>query len=187
MKGITSFTEELMEYNHETETAYNKALAASDPDRFVLLDAKNIAIGGRSNKIEFCDVYTRERQIIHIKRFGTSQALGHLCNQALVSGTLLRSEKTYAGKVNEKMGANYKATHHLPEEGPMPRTVSDYSIVFAIISGSETPIAESLPFFTQVALRSVCERLRDIGYADIRLGRIRVNPEYLKKEESPAQ
>ncbi|TDR39628.1 uncharacterized protein (TIGR04141 family) [Tahibacter aquaticus] len=187
VKGITPFSEELMEYSHETETAYNKALAESNPDRFVLLDAKNIAIGGRSNKIEFCDIYTREKQIIHIKRFGTSQALGHLCNQAMVSGTLLRSEKSYAGKVNEKMGPDRKATHHLPEEGAMPRAVGDYSIVFAIVSGSETPIAESLPFFTQVALRSVCERLRDIGYADIRLGRIAVNPEHLKKEENPVQ
>lgn len=76
---------------HDCEAEYNIDLCDSDRARLALMDQKNISVGGVHDKVEFCDVYTTDRCMIHIKRYGSSSVLGHLFNQGLVSGTLLRS------------------------------------------------------------------------------------------------
>lgn len=50
---------ELPHYNHENEGDYNEKAAGENPD-FLLMDKKNILHGGRGNKIEFCDIFTKK-------------------------------------------------------------------------------------------------------------------------------
>ena len=57
------------------EGDYNAALAASDKERYALMDAKNIPYGGGQSKIELCDVLSEDGRFIHIKKYSGSAVL----------------------------------------------------------------------------------------------------------------
>ncbi|WP_081491614.1 DUF6119 family protein [Rhodanobacter denitrificans] len=100
-------------------------------------------------------------ELIHIKHYGSSSVLGHLFNQGLVSGELLKSHASYVDLANAKL----TPAHQLPPDikgAKMPRNVSGYIIVFGIISQSDKPDLH-LPFFAKVVLKSVYTRLSELG------------------------
>jgi len=174
-KTVKRYAGAFMEYQHGKEGDYNKALCASDTKRFALMDMKNIQVGGVHDKVEFCDIYTEGKELIHIKRYGGSSLLGHLFNQGLVSGELLVEEETYVAKVNAYLDKAF----HL-DDVPTPRPVDSYTIVFAIISESKDPL--NIPFFARVALRHAHKRLSTLGY-DVQLAKIQVNEKFSRDEK----
>lgn len=170
-KSVPSYPTQLLKYNHASEALYNEALATASDGMFALMDLKLVKVGGIYDKIEFCDVYSKEQEMFHIKRYGNSNVLGHLFNQGLVSGELLRHHGPYPALVNEKL----PKSHYLPPDEAVPRDISAYSIVFAIISQSDKPL--HLPFFALVSLRNVHNRLANIGFNKIFLAKIESNPD----------
>ncbi len=70
------------------------------------MDKKNIPYGGGYSRIEFCDLFSKSKQMIHVKRYGGSSVLSHLFNQGLVSGectpqdTVLSAAKPMQGHVS---------------------------------------------------------------------------------------
>lgn len=179
-KTIPSFSEKALIYNHKNEGAYNEALAASDPGRWCLMDRKLLQVGGVHDKIEFCDVYGKNT-LFHIKHYGSSSVLGHLFNQGLVSGELLKSHPALVDLANQKLDK----AHNLKLAQSVPRDVSTYSIVYGIISQSSKP-GLHLPFFSKVVLKSCTTKLRDLGYK-VLIQKIECDPSVLIKKVAPVK
>jgi len=149
-----SFT--LPSYKHENENEYNKKIAENN-NQFYCMDRKNISFGGGYSKIEFCDLLTNNKKIIHVKRYGGSSVLSHLFSQGIVSGELFIADKDFRKKVNEKLPESHRIDNI--EDRPI---ASDYEVIFAIISSFDSDL--DIPFFSKVNLRSAKCRLEAFGY-----------------------
>lgn len=150
----TSFT--LPAYQHRNENDYNEKVAQNDK-QFCCMDRKNISHGGGYSKIEFCDLLTKDKKIIHVKHYGGSSVLSHLFSQGVVSGELFIADKGFRQKVNKKLSASHKIANI--DNRP---NASDYDVIFAIISSSDRDL--EIPFFSKVSLRNSKRRLETYGY-----------------------
>lgn len=152
----TSFT--LPIYQHKNEGDYNAKIAESD-NQFCCMDGPKNVIphGGGYSKIEFCDLLTKDKKIIHVKHYGGSSVLSHLFSQGVVSGELFIADKDFRQKVNEKLSDSHKIDN--AESRP---NASDYEVIFAIISSSDKDL--EIPFFSKVSLRNAKRRLETYGY-----------------------
>ena len=146
----------LPKYKHNNENDYNTNVAKSD-DNICCMDKKLISYGGGYSKVEFCDLYTKDKNIIHVKQYGGSSVLSHLFSQGVVSGELLLADKDFRKKVNEKLSDDHKIGD--PNVKPDP---SHFQIIFAVISSS--PKQLEIPFFSKVSLRNAKRRLETYGY-----------------------
>ena len=125
------------------------------------MDRKIINHGGTNQKVEFCDLLTEDKKIIHVKHYGSSSVLSHLFSQGSVSGELLLSDEEFRKKLNKKFDALGVPNYKLPNTSARPNP-SDYEIVFAIISKSDAEL--NIPFFSKVNLRNAKNRLENLGY-----------------------
>lgn len=154
---ITSSTISLPEYNHKNEGEYNDSIPTTNTN-YLSLDRKLINYGGKYNKIEFCDLLSKDKKIIHVKHYGGSSVLSHLFSQGLVSGELMISDSKYRKKVLEKItNVDFK----MIKENQKPKP-SDFEIVYAIISSSDKQL--DIPFFSKVSLKNAKSRLESFGY-----------------------
>jgi len=151
---ISSFV--LPAYQHKNENDYNEKIAQND-NQFCCMDRKNISHGGGYSKIEFCDLLTKDKKLIHVKHYGGSSVLSHLFSQGVVSGELFIADKDFRQKVNEKLSNSHK----IDNVANRPNA-SDYEVIFAIISSSEKDL--EIPFFSKVSLRNAKRRLETYGY-----------------------
>lgn len=143
----------------ETEESYNSRVA-HELDA-LLMDRKNIPIGGGSNRIEFCDVAFSDRTVVHAKKRTSSSALSHLWSQGTVAMAALLSDSEFRSQVRSRIQCIDPAFIHLVDEG---LTGSDYTIVYLIIGvDSVTGAWESLPFFSRVALAQACNTLSSMN------------------------
>ncbi|MDY6924082.1 MAG: TIGR04141 family sporadically distributed protein [Pseudomonadota bacterium] len=133
------------------EGAYNEA-ATDTLDGAFCLDAKLISHGGGHSSIEFCDIFTADNRLVHVKKYSGSAQLSHLFNQGLVSGELFVSAADFREKLNEKLPANRR----LADTAARP-IAGDHEIVFAIIMPHARPL--DIPFFSKVSLRNARRRL----------------------------
>jgi uncharacterized protein (TIGR04141 family) len=156
--SIPRYMSQLPEYSDSSEQTYCQRVAIAHPDRYALMDRKLIPIGGGYNKIEFCDLYTPDRDLIHIKRYAASSVLSHLFSQGVVSGESFRMDPPFRMAVSELLPLNYK----LSEPAKTPDT-SAYRIVFGVVSDQPSP-SLTLPFFSRVNLKHAAMRLQGYGY-----------------------
>jgi uncharacterized protein (TIGR04141 family) len=148
---------ELPNYIDKSEGAYNTRIAAELPGQFALLDQKFIMCDGPRDKVELCDLYSKDKKFVHVKRYaGASAPLSHLFAQAVVAGTLFRRDIDFRQKANALLPDGF---------GPITASPSakEYEIVLAVASTSKNPLV--LPFFSRVNLRNVRDRLEDQGYS----------------------
>jgi uncharacterized protein (TIGR04141 family) len=160
MAQIRKTTIPLAARRNEKENSYCQRLFESDADYYALMDGKNIQYGGGPSKIEFCDLYTQDGKLIHLKRYSGSSALSHLFNQGMNSAKVMKSDLDFVQKVNEEL----PASHRLPIEQPInPR---DYEVVFGIISATAEDLPDKLPFFSKISLMRAMEDIqRVMGYS----------------------
>ncbi|HEX2581778.1 MAG TPA: TIGR04141 family sporadically distributed protein [Dongiaceae bacterium] len=144
-------------YNHMDEGSYNIDLPTFIPNS-VCMDRKMISHGGGHSSIEFCDLFTADNKIIHVKRYGGAAQLSHLFNQGVVSGELFLQDEEFRLKLNEKLPDDRK----LVDTKARPNA-HDYEVIFAIISKSNNPL--EIPFFSKVSLRNARRRLQGYGYS----------------------
>lgn len=145
----------VIDYNHANEGAYNSALAASQP-YFYLMDKVMIPTGIARNEFEFCDVYDTRGKMIHVKKYGGSQMIGHLFNQGQVSASML-FDTNFRNEVNNRLpkGITIPMTGFSPE---------NYEVVYAIISKYQVE-RPHIPFFSMVVFHDVYHRLTSFGYS----------------------
>lgn len=148
----------------ETEADYNIKLAYSSPD-FLLMDKKLVSTGVSHNSIEVCDVYSKNKILIHVKKGHSSSVLSHLFNQGFVSAELL-AQLPFRRKFNEKINQVYPEKldvddWKVPEDHSF-RT-NEYSVVYGIITERDEA-RPHMPFFSKVAFRHFSQTLTNMGY-----------------------
>lgn len=115
------------------EGKYNNHVCDKYPARFALLDDKNkISHGGGHGQVEVCDIFSINRELIHVKIYGKSSVFSHLFSQGFVSGQLLQVDADFRKKVKAKLGSPFNDL--IAVERP---TDKELTIVFAVISDSE--------------------------------------------------
>lgn len=137
---------------HVSEKNYLETRPLVSQQNYIVLDRNNIYIEGQS-PVEPCDIYTENKQMIHLKRYGSSSLLGHLFNQGYVSGDLLINSVEYKEKFNEKLEDEYKIYDIDP---------SDFTVAFVI--GSKYPENPKLPLFSKITLTKAYDELRKKGF-----------------------
>lgn len=144
----------------ETEPHYNQRVADGN-STLAYLDAKTIHLKNRT-AVEACDLYTRSKQFVHIKRQSRSSTLSHLFAQGMVSGELFKEDRSFREELRKKMAMTrptFAAT--IPDTRPQ---ASNYEVVFAILMKGNRADLLSLPFFTQVHLLQAVKYLRSLDY-----------------------
>lgn len=154
---IPSSTLSLPVYRGNDEGIYNENVHRADPGYFALMDKKMIQHGGGNSKIEFCDLYTTDKHLIHVKRYGGSSVLSHLFAQGTVSARLLLSDSDFRKKVNVKL----PTSHKLKNVSQKPKA-DEFEVVYAIASNSGAT-AFDLPLFSKINLRNSFSQLQMYG------------------------
>jgi len=144
----------------EKEADYNKRVAESKG--WALMDRKIINLSPPYDRIEFCDILTNDKKLIHVKRRTESSTLSHLFAQGAVSAELLFRNYEFREKCREKMSALGKEWQDLiPKQHPDAR---EYEIIYAIIARTRPGWPKWLPFFSQLNLCNTMTRLNSFGY-----------------------
>ncbi|WP_419005059.1 DUF6119 family protein [Collinsella stercoris] len=167
-EDIPLYLEPLPDYRSgEHEGPYNQRVVKMAPASKLLLDRKTIYYGSRGSQVELCDILCKNGSFIHVKYYSGSSNLSHLFNQGLVSAKLVKSDASFRSAAQEKINS-------IEPNGFILDRNSIKQVVFAIISkhGHARP---EIPFFSKVALDSVCSDLTAMGI-DIAMARIRENP-----------
>jgi len=145
--------------NGEKESDYNER--ASKQLDFILLDQENIKCRGARTPIEACDLFTRQNQFIHIKRWSRSSNLSHLFAQGCVSAESFLADDVFREELQKKINRlNTGDRIIIPSIRPATR---GYEVIYAMIDNREGwPL--SLPFFSLLNLVLATERLGRIGF-----------------------
>ena len=156
----------------EKEGEYNIRVQHESNGQILSMDTKLISSGVIGNGIEVCDLYTRNHQLIHIKRYGGSSVLSHLFNQGYVAANMLM-QKDFRIRLNQH--EDFQQFDHVEEEVFNQR---DYEIVFAVLSKyEENP--PHIPFFSKITFKHVASSLNNLGY--------KVSVKSIKDEYVPQQ
>jgi len=173
-KATPQYDKSLPSYDHMSETEYNSRVATSSPNDYALMDRKFIFHGGGQSKFEFCDLYTADKDIIHVKRYGGSSVLSHLFAQGVNSAELFQTDTDFRQKVNAKLPEGYQ----IPDPSKRP-DYGEYRVVYAIVSDIDGDL--ELPFFSKLSLKNARRRIEGFGYG-VAISKIDVAEEIRKKQ-----
>jgi uncharacterized protein (TIGR04141 family) len=140
---------------NEKEGDYNAR--ASGAINALCLDKKLIVYGGARSKIEICDILTKQRDFIHVKRSAGSNVLSHLFNQGVVSGQLLL-EPPFRALCKSIAEQGYRAI--FADDFAAEKT----KVTYAIISKAAEKLPNNLPFFSKQTLVNAVSLLRKYRY-----------------------
>lgn len=142
----------------KNEMDYMKLVSEKDSN-YANMDRAGINYDGHSS-IEFCDLFSKDNKIIHVKRYGGSLVLNNLFSQSVVSGRLFLTDLKFRKKVESRLPSSHKI------EGVDNKKIdsSKYQIILAVISSSNKDPLE-MPFFSKVTLRSTRKMLEAFGYS----------------------
>ena len=146
------------------EHDYTAQAVAAARHAFVLLDKRTVTIRHHTTPVEICDIFTRDRQLVHVKRYLASRELSHLFAQGYVSATLIQQYEEFRSAAQEKIN-EAAGNSGVCLTGPHGFTASDFEVTYAIIAdwGKRT-FTEALPFFSKVNLLRVAEDLTRRGF-----------------------
>lgn len=157
LQTIPTYEGQLPEFKDASEGRYLQRITRDPSTGIALLDRKLIRFVSDRSAIEFCDLYTIDRDMFHIKRYGQSSALSHLFAQGVVAGETFQMETAFRHAVNEQL----PETHKLPNPSMRP-DLHQFRIIFAIISDRPGPLR--LPFFSRLNLKHAARRLEMCGF-----------------------
>jgi uncharacterized protein (TIGR04141 family) len=125
------------------------------------MDRELIRIADR-DPVELCDLLSRNRQFIHVKKRGSSSTLSHLFAQGLVSGELIFRDGTFRQASRDHVdGLDDSFTESIPSDRPAPQ---ECEVGYVVITRSDRETPLTLPFFSLVSLRTAVRQLQDWGY-----------------------
>jgi len=110
----------------------NSGLKAGEHSGPVL--GKEVMIGGGRSRVEFCDLYSNAKEIIHVKKYGGANLLSHLFSQALVSGESFLHEPAFRVEVNKHLPQGFKFPN--AKDQPIPK---EFEVCIAIMSKIKGP------------------------------------------------
>jgi uncharacterized protein (TIGR04141 family) len=140
------------------------------PQLLLMDKTKTNPTGAPGANIEFCDFFSLDRQLIHLKDGHASASISHLWNQGVVgSESFLRDEgfrRAALNHVRKRQKETSKAGFDvlLPTPAKRPST-SDFTIIYGIMRAPYKKTKKlDLPFFSKVSLRAAAQRLEDLGF-----------------------
>lgn len=138
----------------EKEGDYNARAVNAQNGRY-LYDKNLVNFEGERGRVEFCDILTDDRHLVHVKRRSKSQTLSHLFLQGQVSAEAFLDHPPLRAQIREVMP---EIANIIPADRPNP---AEYEIVYTLLhEGNPT-----LPFFSKVALMSISKQLRRMNYS----------------------
>lgn len=146
----------LPNYGSKTEPKYLAGIPAAHP-HFALMDRKVVMIGGGRSRIEFCDLYSKTNDIVHVKQYGGSSVLSHLFSQALVSGQTFLHEPSFRQELNKQLPPAFRFQNPAAD-----LKATDYTICIAVMSKVPGPL--EIPFFSKVSLRHAVVALQRMNF-----------------------
>ena len=159
--SIKTSTISLPNYGALTEPKYLASVPKTHP-QYAVMDRKNVMIGGSKSRVEFCDLYSKSRDIVHVKQYGGSSLLSHLFNQALASASCFLYEPDFRSDVNKLLPPGFKLTN--PANAPK---AADYTVCIAVMS--KAPGALELPFFSKVTFNHAVKTIQRMNFNVTRL------------------
>ena len=153
----------------ESEGDYNDRAAQASDSR-LLMDKVLVRVPSVTGSIEFCDILTDDKKLVHVKRKARSSSLSHLFGQGAVSGDLFLMNPEFRAVALSQVQAAEQA------RGPTfagrfatfdlaSLTPQDYEVVYAIIEKwKDKGLSQRLPFFSKVNLRHHTSDLRRMGF-----------------------
>jgi uncharacterized protein (TIGR04141 family) len=147
-------------YKHESESHYNKGVAAGD-DAFVCLDESNVGPRGQT-AIEPCDLYSADGDCAvfhHVKRSTVSAKLSHLFNQGVNAIELIRLEpacyQKLRGLILEKASSRAGGALLGALDG------QKFRVVFGIVTHKDKANkSKNLPLFSRISLMRTARTLK---------------------------
>lgn len=159
VKKVVTDNIHLVAGKDEKEAEYCQRLHKSNKSHYALMDGKMIWHGGGHSQMEFCDLFTKDNKLLHLKRYAGSSVLSHLFTQGANSAKAFISDTDFRKKVNSLLPKSHRFD---PSRTPISK---NYKIVFGIISKSAHDVPENIPFFSKITLTRVAEELsRIMGY-----------------------
>ncbi|MFY2558568.1 DUF6119 family protein [Corallococcus terminator] len=144
----------------DREDDYN--IQAAKSGKFILMDKKNSFVSEGKTSIEVCDLLTKDRQFVHVKRKTRSSTLSHLFSQGVVSADAFWMDPRFRSHARNHVLKTHPTLKNLiPEERPNP---AEFEVVFAVITKNHPKWPHSLPFFSQLNLSYAHDRLERMGY-----------------------
>ena len=144
----------------KNEGDYNEMVADGNDD-FCLFDCKMLSANGSPKKIEACDIYTRQKQFIHVKNKGQSAQLSHLFAQGKVSAECFSSDESFRQQIVNIAKTKFGIE---PFDASAKPTSNECEVVYAIIDDKNTDICEKLPFFSKVNLMLTAQELERMHF-----------------------
>ncbi len=176
VKQIPIYSRSLIDhYDGDTEGEYNERLADSDASVYSLMDKKNVYCALARSSIEPCDVFTKDKHFIHVKKKSSSSTLSHLFAQGRISGEAFISDREFRKGARKNLTKENRLD---PELIPLSHKIksAEYEVVYAFISSSSKDLVESLPFFSLLNLKQSFHSLNKMMGYNVSICRISVSP-----------
>lgn len=160
IKGISQSTVPFPNMNlGEREEDYN--IRASATLNAICMDQDFVRMPGRS-KFEFCDIFTKDKHIVHVKKHLGAAAISHLLNQGYVSAQMFSHDLEVRKELSQK--DLVKGTSYVAKMNPSIFNSQLYEIVFVIASEKVKSLSSTLSFFSKITLAHKHKILTGMGY-----------------------
>ena len=136
---------------------------ATNQSNLALMDQKNVWCDNAGSEMEVCDLFSTDRQFIHVKRRAHgSSGLSHLFAQGRNSAeAFLRDESFRLGAKSKLQPMGVKFGNKVTKAQP---TASKYEVVYVVMGKKRGKFVKELPFFSQLTLKLASESLRVMGF-----------------------
>ncbi|MGG4459747.1 DUF6119 family protein [Brevibacillus porteri] len=141
---------------NEPEESYNER---QDSEYFLCLDKRNFQVTNTRSKIEVCDLLSKDKHFVCVKKGTRSATLSHLFAQGSVSMVLLKDSYDYRQYVVRQAAQKFPEENYSIENFPY----NECTLVYAISSPKQTDIRTTLPFFSKVNLLHHVSLIRRLG------------------------
>lgn len=142
------------------EGVYNQMVADGNDD-YCLFDCQMLSADGSPKKIEACDIFTKQKQFIHVKNKGQSAQLSHLFAQGKVSAECFSSDESFRKQIVDIAKEKFSTAPFNASDKP---NSNEYEVVYAIIDDKDSDINEKLPFFSKVNLMLTAQELERMHF-----------------------
>ena len=138
------------------EQAYNAATAKALG--IGLMDRKLVKVELASEPIELCDLFSPERELIHVKRRSASSTLSHLFAQGRVAAEAFFSDEHLRDRARAHLKGRKDLAGLIPTDRPIG---TDFTIVYAVITADVGRFPNNLPFFSRLNMVQSVRELRN--------------------------
>lgn len=144
----------------EDEVTYNRR--AADENGWLFLDRDLARLMTERGPVEVCDLFTPERQFVHVKRGFAASAVSHLLNQGLTSAELFRNLPEFRTLVREKFESIQTGSGAIVPPSRPDRDA--FEVVYAVLTPQPDRVPADLPFFAKWNLARVADLLENLDY-----------------------